>query len=84
MIAALVLCSSLASAEDTKKPNKPSVYQVDQCQQVALKGAVGFSDAEKGWTKDTAMLCQTKHSVRVLREWRIEGWGDGEMFVVGR
>lgn len=81
--ACLSLIPSWAHAEP-KAPKKPTVYRAEACQQVALKGALGFSDAEAKPVKDTAMLCQTKSSVRVLREWRLEGWGDGDMFVVGR
>lgn len=86
-IIALIVLAALAqssSAHAEGKPRKPAVFAADVCQQVALKGALGFSDAEAKPVKDRAMICQTKRSVRVLREWRVEGWGDGEMFVVGR
>lgn len=82
VVACLSLIPSWAHAEG--KPRKPAVFAASACQQVALKGALGLSDAEAKPIKDTAMICQTKSSVRVLREWRVEGWGDGEMFVIGR
>ena len=83
--ACLSLVPAWAHAEDkARAPKKPTVHRAEACQQVALKGALGFSDAESKPVKDTAMLCQTKSNVRVLREWRLEGWGDGDMFVVGR
>lgn len=77
LIAALILTTALASAEDkARKPRKPAVFAADACQQVALKGALGLSDAEGKPVRDAAMLCQTKSSVRVLKEWRLEGWAE--------
>jgi hypothetical protein len=82
----LLLTSSTALAGDkAKAPKQPTVYHADACQQIALKGAVGFSDTQDKPSRDTAMVCSSKSgSARVLREWRLEGWGDGDMFVVGR
>lgn len=82
LISALMLSTALASAEG--KVKKPSVYAAEACTAIHLKGAMGVRENEAKADKDTAMVCQTKSSARVLREWRLSFFGDGDAFVVGR
>lgn len=73
LVAALLVCSAVASAEPNAKPRKPSVFAVDACEQVKTKAG-------------SAMLCQAseKSRPRILTAFARVTMPDGSSWIVGR